>query len=548
MKRALSIAGIVVAVLIVGVLALPLFINANQFRPILEQRFTDALGRQVTIGGLQLSLLSGGASASDISIADDPAFSKQPFLRAKSLAVGVELWPLVVSRQLNVTSLTVDQPEIALLQTPAGDWNFSSIGGKAASAPSSPASVTSGSNSSAPAELSVKLIRITKGRVSMDTVGSKSKPRILENVNVELRDFAPASAFPFSITADVAGGGSVKLDGKAGPIRPADLIQTPFDASLTVASLNLAGSGFAQPSSGVAGIVSVDGKAASDGRTVNVNGKLKAENLKLAKGGSAAKRPVEIDLVLSHELAKQSGSLQRSTIHIGGAQANLTGTYRLNDESPVVNAKLSGSKMPLTELAAILPALDVVLPAGSVIERGTLTVDVTSAGPFDKLVTSGTIDVDDARLNNFDLGSKLRTIQQLSGIQGEPRTTIQNLNAGFTVTPEGTAVRDLKVVAPAVGELTGSGTIGPRHELNFQMRAVVKSTSHLLTALGQTSDIPIPFRITGTSSDPTFTPDVKGAAKETLQQYTKDPSKAIDAAKSIMDLFKKPKDSPAPQK
>jgi len=547
-KRALSIAGIVVAVLIVGVLALPLFINANQFRPILEQRFTDALGRQVTIGGLQLSLLSGGASASDISIADDPAFSKQPFLRAKSLAVGVELWPLVVSRQLNVTSLTVDQPEIALLQTPAGDWNFSSIGGKAASAPSSPARATSGSNSSAPAELSVKLIRITKGRVSMDTVGSKSKPRILENVNVELRDFAPASAFPFSITADVAGGGSVKLDGKAGPIRPADLIQTPFDASLTVASLNLAGSGFAQPSSGVAGIVSVDGKAASDGRTVNVNGKLKAENLKLAKGGSAAKRPVEIDLVLSHELAKQSGSLQRSTIHIGGAQANLTGTYRLNDESPVVNAKLSGSKMPLTELAAILPALDVVLPAGSVIERGTLTVDVTSAGPFDKLVTSGTIDVDDARLNNFDLGSKLRTIQQLSGIQGEPRTTIQNLNAGFTVTPEGTAVRDLKVVAPAVGELTGSGTIGPRHELNFQMRAVVKSTSHLLTALGQTSDIPIPFRITGTSSDPTFTPDVKGAAKETLQQYTKDPSKAIDAAKSIMDLFKKPKDSPAPQK
>ena len=548
MKRALSIAGIVVAVLIVGVLALPLFINANQFRPILEQRFTDALGRQVTIGGLQLSLLSGGASASDISIADDPAFSKQPFLRAKSLAVGVELWPLIVSRQLNVTSLTVDQPEIALLQTPAGDWNFSSIGGKAASAPSSPASVTSGSNSSAPAELSVKLIRITKGRVSMDTVGSKSKPRILENVNVELRDFAPASAFPFSITADVAGGGSVKLDGKAGPIRPADLIQTPFDASLTVASLNLAGSGFAQPSSGVAGIVSVDGKAASDGRTVKVNGKLKAENLKLAKGGSAAKRPVEIDLVLSHELAKQSGSLQRSTIHIGGAQANLTGTYRLNDESPVINAKLSGSKMPLTELAAILPALDVVLPAGSVIERGTLTVDVTSAGPFDKLVTSGTIDVDDARLNNFDLGSKLRTIQQLSGIQGEPRTTIQNLNAGFTVTPEGTAVRDLKVVAPAVGELTGSGTIGPRHELNFQMRAVVKSTSHLLTALGQTSDIPIPFRITGTSSDPTFTPDVKGAAKETLQQYTKDPSKAIDAAKSIMDLFKKPKDSPAPQK
>ena len=41
--------------------------------------------------------------------------------------------------------------------------------------------------------------------------------------------------------------------------------------------------------------------------------------------------------------------------------------------------------------------------------------------------------------------------------------------------------------------------------------------------------------------------DILKEAKETLQQYTKDPSKAIDAAKGIMDLFKKRQD-PAPQK
>lgn len=547
MKRALRIAGIVLALVLVVILALPFFINANQFRPMLEQRLSDALGRPVTIGGLQFSIFSGGASASDIAVADDPRFRKQPFLRAKTLSMGVELWPLIVSRQLNVTSLTVDQPEIALLQSPAGDWNFSSIGGKTSGASANPAPATT--SRPGPAKLSVKLIRVNKGRVSLDTIGGgKSKPRVLENVYIDVRDFSPASSFPFTLAAAVAGGGSVKLSGNAGPIRPADLIETPFQASVTVSGLDLAGSGFAQPSSGVAGIVSVEGKASSDGRILNINGKLKAENLKLAKGGTPAKRPVEIDLALAHELTMQTGTVQRSTIQIGGAQASLSGTYRLNnEESPTINARLSGSKMPLTELAAILPALDVVLPAGAVIERGTLTVDVTSAGPFDKLVTSGSIDVDDARLNNFDLGSKMKAIQQLSGIQGEPRTTIQNLHASFTVAPEGTTVRDLKGVAPAVGELTGSGVIGPQHELNFQMRAVVKSTSHLLTALGQKSDIPIPFRITGTSSNPTFTPDVKGAAQETLQQYTKDPSKAIDAAKSIMDLFKKPKEQ-APQK
>ena len=113
------------------------------------------------------------------------------------------------------------------------------------------------------------------------------------------------------------------------------------------------------------------------------------------------------------------------------------------------------------------------------------------------------------------------------------------------MSPEGTTVRDIRVVAPAVGELTGSGTISPQHELNFQMRATVKATSHILTAIGQKGDVTIPFSITGTSSDPSFQPDVKGVAKETLQQYTKDPSKAIDTAKGILDLFKnKPKDQP----
>jgi len=543
----LKIVGVVLALLILAALALPLLINGNQFRPVLEERLTAALGREVKIGDLKLSLFSGGASASDVSIADDPAFSKEPFVRAKTLAVGVELWPLIVSRRLNVTSLTVDQPEIALLQSPAGDWNFSSLGGKAATPPAAATPSTSASNADASAtDLAVKLVKISKGRLTLNN-GSKSKPRTLENVNIELRDFSATLSFPFSLVADVAGGGSVKLEGKAGPIPPADVIETPFDLNLKIVSLDLAGSGFAQPSSGIAGIVSVDGNAGSNGHTVNIKGKLKADNLKLAKGGTPAKRAVEIDVALSHDLSKQSGTLERSAVHIGAAQANLNGTYRLNEDSPAISIKLVGPKMALTELATILPALDVVLPAGSVIERGTLSVDLTSLGLVDRLLTTGSIVIDDARLNNFDLGSKMKTIQQLAGIQAEPRTTIQSLSASVATSPEGTIVRDIRVVAPAVGELTGFGTVSPQHALNFQMRATVKASSNILTAIGQKGDVTIPFLITGTSSDPSFKPDVKGAAKETLQQYTKDPSKAIDAAKGIMDLFKKRQD-PAPQK
>ena len=60
MKRFLKIVAIVIAVLVVIAIAIPFFIDANAFRPKLEAELTDALGREVKVGNLSLSLLSGG--------------------------------------------------------------------------------------------------------------------------------------------------------------------------------------------------------------------------------------------------------------------------------------------------------------------------------------------------------------------------------------------------------------------------------------------------------------------------------------------------------
>ena len=130
--KALKIVGIVVVVLLLIVIALPFLINVNSFRPKLESELTEALGREVKVGNLSLSILSGSVSAEDLSIADDPAFSKDPFIRAKSLKVGVEVMPLIFSKTLHVTDITLDKPEIALLRDAAGKWNFSSLGSKSA--------------------------------------------------------------------------------------------------------------------------------------------------------------------------------------------------------------------------------------------------------------------------------------------------------------------------------------------------------------------------------------------------------------------------------
>jgi AsmA protein len=114
-KKPLMIIGGIVVVLFLIVLALPLFINANQFKPTLQTQLGSALGRAVGVGDISLSIISGGVTVSDVSIGDDPAFSKSPFLTAKSVSVGVEMLPLIFSKKLEVRSLTVKDPEVNLV-------------------------------------------------------------------------------------------------------------------------------------------------------------------------------------------------------------------------------------------------------------------------------------------------------------------------------------------------------------------------------------------------------------------------------------------------
>src|ERR1022692_4499303 len=151
MNRNLKIAAIVVGALILLVIAVPFFVDANTFRPKLESELSDALGRTVKVGNLSLSLLSGGVTADNISIADDPTFSKTAFVQAKSLKVGVELIPLIFSKSLNVTELTLNQPEISLVRSGNGEkWNFSSLGNKGSTAAKPAQPPAGGSSPSSP--------------------------------------------------------------------------------------------------------------------------------------------------------------------------------------------------------------------------------------------------------------------------------------------------------------------------------------------------------------------------------------------------------------
>jgi AsmA protein len=540
MKKPIKIVGIVVAVLIVIVIAIPFLIDVNTFRPRIESELSMSLGRALTVGNLHLSLLSGSVSADDVAIADDPAFSKEPFIRAKALKVGVEMMPLIFSKALHVTTLTLENPEVSLVRSASGKWNFSSLGTKdakekeKAAAPAAPSSNP---------DLSVGKLSISNGRISITE--PPAKPHVYDKVDVNVEGFSFSSAFPFSLSANLPGGGSVTLDGKTGPIDQTDAASTAFDAKIKVKNLDLAASGFVESSTGVAGLVDFEGAVNSDGKQLHSNGTANADKLKFSAKGSPAGRAVQITYAINHNLESQGGKVEQCDIHIGKALTQLTGTYQMQGTSTILNMKLSGQAMPVDELEAMLPALGVILPSGSSLKGGTLSTTLAISGATDKLVIVGPVKLADTKLAGFNLASKMSAVSALTGAKSDPDTSIQNLSTDARVAPEGTTTNNLNLTIPALGVITGNGSVSPAGALNYKMNANLSGglAGGMTQMAGMGSkNSGIPFMIQGTTSDPKFVPDVKGMLGSQLKSAIPT-GNAGDAVKGLSGLFgkKKPK-------
>ena len=505
MKNVVRVVGIVVALLIVAAIALPFLVNVNNFRPQIESNLSSALGRPVKVGNLSLSILSGSVEADQLSIADDPKFSSAPFIQAKTLKVGVELMPLIFSKQLNVTDIAIDHPEITLLRDRDGVWNFSSLGNQSAQ-PAKPAEKTA----SAPANVSVAKLDLTDGTITVGSTTGKRKPISYDKVNVAVRNFSFTSAFPVIASAGLPGGGSLKIDGTAGPINSTDTTLTPVQAKVTLNKLDLAQSALVDPELGITGSADFDGTLDSDGHIAKANGTVKGTSLKLVPKGSPAKVPVQLVFAVEHDLKNQTGKLTQGDIAIAKALAKLTGTYDMHSEITSIRTKLNGQAMPVDDLEGMLPALGVALPTGSQLKGGTLSVDLDSAGPLDKLVSTGWVKMNNTALAGFNLGSKLSAISALTGKQTGNDTTIENLSSDVRYAPEGTRLDKINLVIPSLGTVTGAGTVSPNNELAFKIVANLAGVGASLTKVAGMGAGGIPVAIGGTASNPTFSPDMKG--------------------------------------
>jgi AsmA protein len=579
MKRGFKIAAIVVGVLIILLVVAPFLIPVNQFRPTIEQKASAALGRRVEVGNLSLSLLSGSLGADNLSIADDPKFSNSAFLTAKSVKVGVEIMPLILSKTLNVTEVVIDSPQVMLIRSGGGDWNYSSLGGSPTEkTPAKPAAASPSSSapaSSSPGEFAVQKLQLKNGKITVGSTGSQ-KRSVYDDVTVVASNVSPTSKFPVTISAKLPGGGDFKLDGNVGPINQANTQLTPLDAKLTVNSLNIASTGFVDPSLGLGGILDLNSTVSSQNGTASTKGSAKLSKALLVAGGSPSSVPVVVNFGTRYDLSKNSGVLEPSEVKIGNATSHLSGTYQIPEAGTIVNMKVQGQNLPAADLQNFLPALGINLPKGASLQAGTLSTDLNVVGPTNKLVTTGNIGLFGGKLAGFDLGSKLSTISSLAGIKTGGDLLIEKLTTNVRMAPDGLNADNFNAVVPSIGSMVGGGEVDSKNQLDFKMVATLtqsvlaNAASPVSSATGMLGKVmggaggvggckqgmTVPFQIKGTTSDPKFIPDVGNLAAGMLKSQLgcaggltgaagntaiKTPQDAAGALGQLGGLFKKKK-------
>jgi AsmA protein len=535
MRRVLRYGLILLGILLIVVIALPFLVSVDRFRPIIEERLSGALGRQTRIGNLSLAVLSGSLSAESLSIADDPKFSNAPFLKAGALRIGVELWPLIRSGTIIVTGLTIERPEVQLIRDPAGRWNFSTLATNTGSTdPSAPAAKPAAQSAPAPRDIRINQLSLQNGKIVIGTSASKQQSTY-DNVDVTASDVSLRSKFPVKITADLPGGGNFSLEGQVGPINRTNSLLTPLNAKLMVNSMDLAKTGALDPSLGLGGLLDVDATFSAENAQASTQGTARLTKALLVAGGSPASIPVVADFSTRYDLQKNSGTLNASTVKIGQASARLAGTYQTAaDNTTKVNLQIEGQNMPATDLQAFLPALGITLPTGASLTKGTINAKLNAQGATNALVTSGNVGLSDATLAGFNLGSKLSAIAALAGVNSTSSDVgIEKMTMNLRMAPNGLRIDNFLGVISGLGNLVGSGTIDPKGNLDFKMAATLTGASAsgtqtgiggVLSRLTRSSSggcktITAPFLVQGTTADPTFIPDVGGAAASLLKSY-----------------------------
>jgi hypothetical protein len=122
----IAIAGALIALLLLAIF-LPPYFNLGKYRHTITASMSEALGRPVYVGGMQLRLLpTPGIVMTDFTVDEDPSFGYEPALHATSVVASLRLTSLWRGR-LEVSRISLDEANLNIVRNAAGQWSLGSV-------------------------------------------------------------------------------------------------------------------------------------------------------------------------------------------------------------------------------------------------------------------------------------------------------------------------------------------------------------------------------------------------------------------------------------
>ncbi len=207
--------GLVLAVIAL-LLLLPALVDVNRFHAEIEERVEAALGRDVDLGTLRLTVFPRLAvEVSDIKIGALPGESRDHLLTAARLRVGARLMPLL-GKRLEVTSIVLEEPSLVLERNAQGVWNVQQL--TASADPGEPDTERPSSDSG----FSFDQLRITGGTILVreEIAGAEAREVTLSDLDLTISGLLADGEVDLQLSAALSLGADcrIRLRGTARPV------------------------------------------------------------------------------------------------------------------------------------------------------------------------------------------------------------------------------------------------------------------------------------------------------------------------------------------
>ena len=226
MKKGIRLVLLITAGLLIlcflALLIVPRFVDVQRYKPVIEEKVSEATGRSFTLGGdLRLSLFPwAGLAFSDLRLGAPPGFKEKDFIAVESFEFQVKLLPLLF-KDIEVKRFVLVGPRIVLEKSKDGRANWEGLGKVKAGAPAKPEA-----KEKVPEDIGKGGLPIESLVVGTFTIEdgnllwidhAKGQRRELKDLNLRLDEISLEKPIRLSLSAFVEGK-PFSLEGKLGPI------------------------------------------------------------------------------------------------------------------------------------------------------------------------------------------------------------------------------------------------------------------------------------------------------------------------------------------